>query len=197
MSGHGPRGPVACIQRLNSPRPRSPRQPINQPKLTSNRPIDHSVDHPVDHSISISPLLLQPPGTRRVAVMMWWWLGHAQDSFSGRRSTSENVDGSLRRRLNRGLAMQPSHPLPDNSNSDSKPGQRHSAQRRQLSIGRLHALSACTIQSIRAFSGSRARNSVLGELGLDNRFFCCGGQTASLLAPLAEAGHGTHCDFGT
>lgn len=129
-----------------------PRQPISQPKLPSNQPIGHSVDHSVDHSIPISPLLLQPRRSRRVAVvmmMMMWWLGHAQNPFSGWCVTSQTVESRL--------TMRHSHPLlkspTTTTASQARAGQRlyavrHGAQRlsaqrlstlrRPLPVGRLH-----------------------------------------------------------
>lgn len=187
-----------------------PRQPINQAKLPSNQPIDHSVDHSVDHSISISPLLLQPPRSRRVAVMvmmMIWWLGHAQNPFSGRCVTLQTVESRLTRR--------PSHPpSPRQQQQEGRAGQRlyavrhgaqrhsaqrHSAQRHStlrppLSIGRLHALSVCTIRrGILWIQGHKlySRRARIGQPLL----LLWG--PSSLLAPLVEVGHGTHCEFGT
>lgn len=187
MPGHvmvyGQRSPASNDSIL---RDQVPRQPINQPKLPSNQPIDHSVDHSVDHSISISPLLLQPPRSRRVAVMvmmMIWWLGHAQNPFSGRCVTLQTVESRLTRR--------PSHPLPDNNNKKAGQGKgctlcgtaRNGTAHNGTALYGLRCLSAVftpclSAQSVEAFSGSRATNSILEGLGLDNRFFCCGGQAA-------------------
>lgn len=194
MPGHvmvyGHRSPASNDSIL---RDQVPRQPINQAKLPSNQPIDHSVDHSVDHSISISPLLLQPPRSRRVAVMvmmMIWWLGHAQNPFSGRCVTLQTVESRLTRR--------PSHPLPGQGKGcklcgTARNGTAHNGTP-PLSIGRLHALSVCTIRrGILWIQGHKlySRRARIGQPLL----LLWG--PSSLLAPLVEVGHGTHCEFGT
>lgn len=154
-----------------------PCQPINQPIGHS---VGHSVDHSVDHSISISPRLLQPPWSRRVAVvmmmmMMMWWLGHAQNPFSGWCVTSQTVESRL--------TMRPSHPLlksPTTTTASQGRAKavRCAAQRATVQHSTASAVHRPSSQSEEAFSGSRARNSILQGLGLDNRVFCCGSQTA-------------------
>lgn len=195
----GDRSPASNDSILHDQAPPPANQPTKAPKQPTDRPLSRPPSRPLNFNLaSPAPASTdQTGGCDGVVVagprtgFILWTAVHQRDC---RWVTSQSTW------LNKGLTMQPSHPVPDNDNSnsdsdsDSKPGRRHSTLRRPLSIGRLHALSVRTVQSIRVFSGSRARNSVLGELGLDSRFFCCGGQTASLLA---EVGHGTHCEFGT
>lgn len=174
-----------------------PRQPIKQPKLPSNQPIGHSVDHSVDHSIPISPLLLQPPRSRWVAVVMMmmvmWWLGHAQNPFSGGCVTSQTVESRL--------TMRPSHPLLKSPTTTT------------ASQGRAKGCTLCgTARNGSALYGVRCLSAVFtirrGILWIQGqklysrrarigqpRLLLWGPN--SLLAPLVEVGHGTHCELGT
>lgn len=78
--------------------------------------------------------------------------------------------------------IRPSHVLPD----DNKAGMgkaalcavRHGAERHSRALYSIHGVHAVIICKTHGdVLGSETRNPILGELGLDTGFFCCGGQT--------------------